>query len=346
MRCLRCAIEYGPDEQFCQRCGRALSRPLGEKPPTESTAASPTEARFFYTTTAPPPLQPGSPGEAEKITWEPSIAPATAPSGWETAGEGVPNSDSESGAGWNSWADGLPEDHLSPPSALRALPSLPSAKWVDSAGSAGSPSKVDAAARPVALGGASVGSLTAAVAGAALNKPEDDFFGDGDDNEGSALVVGGVKGSTASSKKSSGWNRRGLTLGASARSNYSTKAAADRWNKTRSLALVAIVAIVIIALGGYAFTKQRAYNTDLTNARSLALAGQYTSALTEYNKAIADWPFNADAKAGANAVRDAAAAVQEQAQAAALTRARNNATRQGMYQAHMALIQQEVAGKP
>jgi hypothetical protein len=347
MRCLRCAIEYGPDEQFCQRCGRALSRPLGEKPPTESTASSPTEARFFYTTTTPPPLQPGNRGEAEKITWETPIAQAAVPAAWGTLNDGVggPNSDSEPGAGWNSWAAGQPEDRMPPPSALRALPSLPSAKWVDSAVMAGSPPKGDAAASPVTLGSTPAESLTDAAADAALSKREGDFFGDDDDDEGSALVVGGVTGSAASTKKSSGWNRRGVTTGASVRSSYSTKAA-DRWSKPRSLALVAIVAVVIIALGGYAFTKQRAYNTDLTNARSLAVAGQYTSALTDYNKAIADWPFNADAKAGANAVRDAAAAVQEQAQAAALTRTHNNATRQGMYQAHMALIQQEVAGKP
>jgi hypothetical protein len=349
MRCLRCAIEYGPDEQFCQRCGRALSRPLGEKPAAiESSASSPSEARFFYTTTAPPPLQPGNRGDTENVTWETPVVPVAAPAVWgkSTEGAGAANGDAEPAAGWDSWAAGQPEDRQSPPSTLRALPSLPPAKWVDSSTTSGALPTVDAATRPAAQGGGTAGSLASAVAGATRSKPADDFFGDDDDDAGSALVGGGAKGSAASAKKSSARNSRGgSTKGAFARPKYSTKNAGDRWSKSRSLGLVVIVAIVIIALGGYAFTKQRAYNSDLSNARNLALAGQYTGALTAYDKAIADWPFNGDAKAGANAVRDAAAAVQQQAQAAALIRAQNNATRQGMYQAHMSLIQQEVTGR-
>ena len=336
MRCLRCAIEYGPDEQFCQRCGRALSRPLGEKPAAvESTAASPTEARFFYTTTAPPPLQPGNQGDTEKVTWDTQIVPSTAPSVWGAPAEraDVPNSAAEPAAGWDSWAAGKTEDRPQPASTLRALPSLPPAKWVEPAATSGTPSTTDAPARPPALGERTVGSLAAAAANAQRSTPVDDFFGDDDDHEGSALLSGGVNGSKTAGKKGSGKsNRAGSAKGTFARPRYGTKSAADKWSKPRSLALAAIVAIVIVALGAYAFTKQRAYNTDLTNARNLAVSGQYAGALADYNKAIEDWPFNGDAKAGANAVRGAAAAVQQQAQAAAQLQARDNATRQGMLQ--------------
>ena len=37
MRCLRCALDYGPDGGTVLKCGRTLSRPLGsEKPETEN----------------------------------------------------------------------------------------------------------------------------------------------------------------------------------------------------------------------------------------------------------------------------------------------------------------------
>ncbi len=343
MRCLRCAIEYGPDEQFCQRCGRALSRPLGEKPAViESSAASQSEARFFYTTTAPPPLQAGSRGEAEKVTWDIPIVPPTAPSVWGTSAEAddAPNSASEPAADWDSWATGKTEERLPPVSIPRKLPSLPPAKWVEPAGASGTHQTIASPPRPA------VQDAVTAVVSPPTPTPSDDFFGDDDDDEGSALVSGGVRRSAATGRRGGGKSSRGgLVKDTAARPTYGTKAEGDKWSKQRSLGLVVLVAIVIIALGGYAFTKQRAYNSDLTNARSLALAGQYTGALSAYDKAIADWPFNEDAKAGANAVRDAAAAVQQQAQAAALLRAQTNATRQAMYQAHMSLILQEIAGR-
>jgi hypothetical protein len=349
MRCLRCAIEYGPDEQFCQRCGRALSRPLGEKPAAvETSAASPSEARFFYTTTAPPPLQPGSRAGAEKVTWDTQIVQAAAPSVWGASSEGadVPNSAAEPAAGWDSWAAGTTENRLAPASTLRPMPSLPPAKWVETAAGSGSHPTGDTALQPAEQGAAEAERSVAAAESAPWTPPTDDFFGDDDDEDGSALL-GGVAGTAVAGRKGGGKSSRGGSAeGMFGRPKTGTKAAGDKWSKARALALVVVVAIVIIALGGYAFTRQRAYNTDLTNARNLALTGQYAGALTDYDKAIADWPFNGDAKAGADAVRGAAAAVQQQAQAAALLRARNDATRRQMYQAHMDLIQQEVAGKP
>jgi hypothetical protein len=58
MRCLRCAIDYGPDAQYCDRCGRALSRPPGSKKPA-ATVEDPVnqESRFMYSTFAPPATQ-------------------------------------------------------------------------------------------------------------------------------------------------------------------------------------------------------------------------------------------------------------------------------------------------
>ncbi len=159
MRCLRCAIEYGPDEQFCQRCGRALSRPLGEKPAAiENSTSSPSEARFFYTTTAPPPLQPGSRGDTENVTWETPTVPVAAPAVW---GKSAPKSRGYRTAMREPAADlGLPCSQLAKQRIASAplllpyarSPSLPPAKWVDSPTTSGSLPTVDAGSRPACPG--------------------------------------------------------------------------------------------------------------------------------------------------------------------------------------------------
>ena len=55
MRCLRCAIDYGPDERFCERCGRALSHPPGSKGAAEGDSYSTLQdTAFLYSTFSPP----------------------------------------------------------------------------------------------------------------------------------------------------------------------------------------------------------------------------------------------------------------------------------------------------
>ena len=53
MRCLRCALDFGADEQFCDRCGRGLSRPPGTKVDGDNLLNL-QDPRFQYSTHSPP----------------------------------------------------------------------------------------------------------------------------------------------------------------------------------------------------------------------------------------------------------------------------------------------------
>lgn len=334
MRCLRCAIEYGPDEQFCQRCGRALSRPLGSKPaPEETPEAARPDGQFFYTTTAPPPLQGTTRATGDPVDWEmpaspgmmsrasvlepPTQAPAlkTDLDEDEFPAEAVP----------------IGEDSAAEPSLPdQGMPPLP----VDLSPRSGTMLKR-------ATGGLDPGILhrppptpdSAPVpVPQAPVKPPDDFFGDESDDDSAALLGPGFsKGGRPSAVGGTGQMRGDQRAG---RRNL------------RALPLVIIVAVVIVALGGYAYTRQRTYNSDLSTATGLAQQGRYLAAINMYNQAIAAWPFNSAAKDGLSAAQAAQDSIQAAAHAAAQAQAQFDSTRQAMYDAHMALIQQEVASSP
>ncbi|HVA92449.1 MAG TPA: hypothetical protein VNL71_21715 [Chloroflexota bacterium] len=333
MRCLRCALDYGPEEQFCQRCGRSLSRPLGSKGSAEEkNLSTPQEAQFFYTTTAPPPLQGAEQGTGEPVAWEmpkPQAGMASAPVLEQPHMDEPAPSDTFDELGFPVSADPqtIADGPLPPPPldlsvhagltlkrATGGLSAAANARGIE-AGDPVAPTEAPLAAPPML----------------------DDFFGDGDEDEGSALVPSGFGKSGAGSRspKLSRGGRQGA------------QTAATGPNR-RALSLVVIALIVIIALGGYAFLRQRAYNNDLTNARNLALGGpsQYSAAINRYNQAIAEWPFNSGAKAGLAAVQASENSAQAAAQAAARQLAQTDATRGAMYEAHMALIQQELANQP
>jgi len=345
MRCLRCALDYGPDEQFCQRCGRALSRPLGSKPTSaEKGSANPQEAQFFYTTTAPPPLQAAAQGTGEPVAWE---MPRTSGAVAGASTVEPPRADQLADP-----ADAF--DQFDFPLTAEAIPAaqVPAYAQPDVPPS---PPPLDLSAHTglklkratSGLSGGADGKGVSSEGSAMQTKPpvsashiHEDFFGDGEEDEGSALLP---PGSGSARSRGSASARPGLSL--NSRQTYGT--AAPRSNR-RALPLVLIVLVVILALGGYAFTRQRAYNSDLTNARNLALGGpsQYPAAIAGYNRAIADWPFNSGAKDGLASVLAAENSVKAAAEAAAQQLAQNDATRSAMYDAHMALIQQELASQP
>ncbi|HWE64204.1 MAG TPA: hypothetical protein VHB98_21035 [Chloroflexota bacterium] len=54
MRCLRCALDYGPDIRYCDRCGRALSRTPGAEADAGTEFSIGHDASFLYTTFSPP----------------------------------------------------------------------------------------------------------------------------------------------------------------------------------------------------------------------------------------------------------------------------------------------------
>ncbi|HEY8287312.1 MAG TPA: hypothetical protein VIJ28_23235 [Chloroflexota bacterium] len=336
MRCLRCALDYGPDEQFCQRCGRALSRPLGSKPAEdEKGQPNPQEAQFFYTTTAPPPLQGAAQGTGEPVAWEMPNASSTA--------AGAPALERPRAVPPAEPADAF--DEFAFPLTAEAMPSVQVPAHAEP-GAASPLPPLDLSAHSGlklkrATGGLSSpgdgkgvttdGPTMHSKAPVMASHIHEDFFGDGDDDEASALLP-------------SGSGKAGPRVSLNRRQ---TPEPAPRSSR-RALPLVLIVLVVILALGGYAYTRQRAYNSDLTTARSLALGGpsQYPAAIAGYNRAIADWPFNSGAKDGLASVLAAENSVKAAAEAAARQMAQNDATRSAMYNAHMALIQQELASQP
>jgi hypothetical protein len=79
MRCLRCALDFGPDERYCDRCGRALSRPLGEAGPGEDSSPANQEASL-YSTALPPDLTAAPPrvdARDTAISGTPALPPAS-----------------------------------------------------------------------------------------------------------------------------------------------------------------------------------------------------------------------------------------------------------------------------
>jgi len=54
MRCLRCALDFGPDEQFCDRCGRGLSRLPGTRTDGGGNMLGLQDNQFQYSTHSPP----------------------------------------------------------------------------------------------------------------------------------------------------------------------------------------------------------------------------------------------------------------------------------------------------
>lgn len=78
MRCLRCALDYGPEERYCQRCGRALSKPPGTDKGDSGRFSALQDTQYLYSTHSPPTI-----GDTPQV-----IEPAEhAPSPGRVAGE-------------------------------------------------------------------------------------------------------------------------------------------------------------------------------------------------------------------------------------------------------------------
>jgi acyl-CoA thioesterase I len=57
MRCLRCALDYGPDERYCRRCGRSLSKPIGAQREPASARQGLQDTASVYSTFSPPAVE-------------------------------------------------------------------------------------------------------------------------------------------------------------------------------------------------------------------------------------------------------------------------------------------------
>lgn len=109
MRCLRCALEYGPDERYCQRCGRTLSKPIGAPAEPAGAHEGRPDTAYLYSTFSPPAV--GDVHTAEAIAAEDAAPPRQIEHAGPSDGawqEDIPHEDED-----DPWADeraALPQD--------------------------------------------------------------------------------------------------------------------------------------------------------------------------------------------------------------------------------------------
>jgi hypothetical protein len=314
MRCLRCAIDYPPEERYCHRCGRALSRPPGSKDQADSEQFSTLQdTQYLYSTfsppsaggvaqiavemehdapsASPPPLRPGLP---------PSAALARPPVGKRAEAALPPSAPSYP----TPDADGMYA------STRQALPALPGGVYIPPPTDPNASSWEETAEKRV--------------------DPVDNL-----DDEEDVLAAFRVKPAAI-----------GIDAG-----SWRKKAAIQRsmpnLPKLERQMLVAIVAALVLVFGGgVALWRHATYSSNLQDAQRYEQAGQYPAAIDKYNAAINAWPFNADAQNG-RASAQATAVVVDAAATAVTLRAQAQATavvmRKTIYSVRVALRQQIAA---
>lgn len=297
MRCLRCALDFGPDELYCDRCGRALSRPLGAESP-RNAAESPValDTSSLYSTFAPPTFAAaafagvssqqngaygdGGHGLALPVSRQqgaqgnmPAASPAAAPRILGLA---------ETEAEMTKQQDQVPGLTDRPELAL------PPAK--------GAAAPLMAEPVPVTL-------------------PPDQLFGDDDDGgqrsrrEKPAMIGADVQ-PVKPVKPSKLARQARPALG-----GITSSAALPRARR-RLLAVALLVVLVVLAVAVQRYYS--AYSSELSLAQSLDAQHQYAAALTHYQRAADDWPFNSSAKDGETRLSGVVSALNAQASATAL----------------------------
>ncbi len=311
MRCLRCALEYGPEEKYCQRCGRALSRPLGSKAAVASDHIKQVDSQSVYSTFVPP-----STPIAEAISSSAAVSGAAS-----AATQPEPAFDTP--------------DSIAPLEPEQATPETAEPREARSgvSGMRNSTTGLSPAGPPPHAWTEQPAPVETSEAGwsafvpNARGRTHDDLFDD------DPLPVGrGGKPALIGSDDKPGrrWGRP------DARS--SQRATLPRANLRISPRLLglAVVVVLLLLIAGIVLGRHSAYTTDLQKGMSEVAARQYAAAINDFNKAIAEWPMN-------SAAQNWLALAQADANAAALkihAQADIEATRQGMYAAHILLVRQ------
>ena len=312
MRCLRCALEYGPEEKYCQRCGRALSRPLGSKAAVASNQdIKQVDAQSVYSTFVPP-----STPVAKEISSSAAVSGAASAATQPEPAFDAPDSIALPELEQAAPETAEPEEAQSGVSSvLNSTTSFPPAEpppqaWTEQRA-------------PVETSEAGWSAFVPNTRG----RTPDDLFDD------DPLPVGrGERPALIGSDDTPGrrWGRP-----AARSSQRATLPRANLRISPRMLAL-AVVVVVVLLIAGIVLGRHNAYTTDLQKGMGEVGARQYAAAINDFNKAIAEWPMNSAAQNWLTLARvDAnAAALKIHAQADI------EATRQGMYAAHILLMQQ------
>lgn len=290
MRCLRCALDFSADERYCDRCGRALSFPLGSKGEGASGQYSTLQDTTFLYSTFSPPGQQADAASAEPVASDGGAQQALPPAAHVAARAALPPSTE------GTTARG--DEQTGAPAAPRAQPALPR-----STTSAAPTSEGNEAAESDAQRFESMEDVLSAF------RPRPTSIGASD------------------TAWRNGSPRRGGALA--------------RMPRQAVFAGIGVVAVVALALLG--LTRHSSYTSDLKAADRLAASGQYAGAIQAYERAIGEWPFNADAQNRQAGVAATATAISAQATAVVLQAqgvATASADRAQMFAAWQSLRQQ------
>lgn len=231
MRCLRCALDFGPDERYCDRCGRALSRPIGEKGNDEDSEHSGTpDTAYLYSTFSPPSDAAG-------------IEPPGVPAG--TVRAALPQRGGSSHSDANDVDQPVLLSRISRPALPGQIPADP-------------PSFRDEFVR----------SRSSA-------------SGDLDEELDAALAD---------------FKLRPGAIGMDARSGRPATPKSSGRRVPRKLLIIGVGAVVVVAgVGLLAQSRHNSYSHDLQVAQRFAAQRQYSAAISSYQQARSDWPFNQQA---------------------------------------------------
>jgi hypothetical protein len=340
MRCLRCAIDYPSDAQYCDRCGRALSRPPGSKKPV-ARVEDPAEeqSRFMYSTFAPPPAERSRAQPIPALISKPSPAPA------------YPHADT---AVAPSRQRELPRSvYLARPAAheaTRAVRQPATRQMPEVPTNPGQPGVADSASISIApkLGTAEVRARSHPVANRLSDAPDTSTLPKASETAASQPIANRRLADRAALSPDPAHDSKSrlrarleaptpttgrVVSGAfpdEAQSDAATVARAPVPQKLKPTAIdtdpaiwrrpapgrkrgpvtpgriAATIVIVLACAGGAAgYNRYSAYSNDVKAGQSLFSAGKYSLAVLKFHQAIGEWPLHSDAESGLTASESA-----------------------------------------
>lgn len=348
MRCLRCALDYGPEVQYCDRCGRTLSRPPGQSADDDAGFNMAQDLSSLYSTFVPPRGERAAataarPREYVAAQGESSIATldeqrlATDTRAWAAAPVHAPSDTAPSEEQSATWTPSL-RDETADPIPLGSNAPLQGAG--DDARRWEAEEQEHPQPRRNALPGAvridpplATGTEDVAEENDLFDAHADPFAG----MRGKPLTIG----SDLEDPQRRGGRAFGLPRARVRREAGSRLPLAGR--------LGILLVMLAVVLGALAHARQATYSNDLHTARRLASTQRYAAALARYQQAIGEWPLNdaatreqAHVAATATAVVAQATAVAQQLQA----RVSANVQRASVYAAWQRMRRQNAQQAP
>ncbi|MDB5077697.1 MAG: hypothetical protein JWO42_3876 [Chloroflexi bacterium] len=331
MRCLRCALEYPASAQYCDRCGRTLSRPPGStQAAPEVTEGREYDSRSMYSTSAPPAVR-RSLEECKPLEQKRSAPPASRSLAVKSHPTPAPNTTER-------------VQRTLPPSVYLARPTAGG----KGRRAAATPSLDTSPTQGVEVEyTASPGGLDEAQAGEtrrqenqpsrppSVTEPFDTLWAGTPSVPAQPVANGQVFTKLSNESKPITGTPTASKLKPV---TISDEVAAWRRPSPDSRALkptifIGVGVLVLLVLGGsVGYSRYAAYSEEMSSANGFAAAGNLDSAMKQYQSAINAWPLNSEAKNGLASA---------QATSTALTRraavlAGSDVTRHLMYKARRA----------